>query len=138
MSIGKNIVKFRKMKGLTQEELGLKLGVTNQSVSKWESEVSMPDIMLLPNISSALDVSLEDIYGIEKQQAKVLVSADDFPTLCHEKLIELFYYNTKMKFTHIPLSDNEQLKYLNQKLNDGSRIGCVSNIKGAFVATNDF
>ena len=40
MSIGKNIAKFRKAKGLTQEELGAKLGVTNQAVSKWESEVS--------------------------------------------------------------------------------------------------
>ena len=37
MSIGKNIAKFRKQLNLTQEELGEKLGVTNQAVSKWES-----------------------------------------------------------------------------------------------------
>ena len=46
MSIGKNIAKYRKAKGLTQEELGTMIGITNQAVSKWESEVSMPDIML--------------------------------------------------------------------------------------------
>ncbi len=40
MSIGKNIAKYRKMLDLTQEELGVKLGVTNQAVSKWESEIS--------------------------------------------------------------------------------------------------
>ena len=79
MSIGKNIAKYRKALGLTQEELGVKLGVTNQAVSKWEMEVSMPDIMLLPEIVTALDVSFEDIYGIEKGAEKVSVSADKFP-----------------------------------------------------------
>lgn len=63
MSIGKNIAKYRKALGLTQEALGVKLGVTNQAVSKWEMEVSMPDIMLLPEIVTALGVSFEDIYG---------------------------------------------------------------------------
>jgi transcriptional regulator with XRE-family HTH domain len=41
MSIGKNIAKFRKQLNLTQEELGEKLGVTNQAVSKWENGVSL-------------------------------------------------------------------------------------------------
>ena len=40
MSIGKNIAYFRRNKGYTQEQLGQKIGVTNQAVSKWESEFS--------------------------------------------------------------------------------------------------
>ena len=107
MSIGKNIAKYRKAKGFTQEELGAKLGVTNQAVSKWESEVSMPDIMLLPEIATVLNITLDDLYGIVKEPEKVSVSADDFPSFCHQKLIELFYYNTKMRFTHIGSSDKE-------------------------------
>ena len=138
MSIGKNIAKYRKALGLTQEELGVKLGVTNQAVSKWEMEVSMPDIMLLPEIVTALDVSFEDIYGIEKGAEKVLVSADKFPDFCHKKLIDLFYYSTKMRFTHIGSSDMEQLNYQIQKLMDGCRIGCISNTQGAIVVTDDF
>ena len=70
MSIGKNIAKYRKANGLTQEELGAKIGVTNQSVSKWESEVSMPDVMLLPEIANALNITLENLYGIEKAPEK--------------------------------------------------------------------
>ena len=138
MSIGKNIAKYRKAKGFTQEELGAKLGVTNQAVSKWESEVSMPDIMLLPEISTVLNITLDDLYGIVKEPEKVSVSADDFPSFCHQKLIELFYYNTKMRFTHIGSSDKEQLKFQIKKLMEGCRIGCFSNTQGAIVTTEDF
>jgi len=63
MSMGKNIAEFRKRKGFTQEELGQKLGVTNQAVSKWESETSMPDVMMLPRIANALDVTLDDLFA---------------------------------------------------------------------------
>ena len=138
MSIGKNIAKYRKAKGFTQEELGAKLGVTNQAVSKWESEVSMPDIMLLPEIATVLNITLDDLYGIVKEPEKVSVSADDFPSFCHQKLIELFYYNTKMRFTHIGSSDKEQLEFQSKKLMEGCRIGCLSNTQGAIVTTEDF
>jgi transcriptional regulator with XRE-family HTH domain len=138
MSIGKNIAKYRKAKGLTQEELGAKLGVTNQAVSKWESEVSMPDVMLLPEIANALNITLDDLYGIAKEPEKISCSADDFPAFCHQKLIELFYYNTKMRFTHIGSSDKEQLEFQIKKLMDGCRIGCLSNTQGAIVTTEDF
>ena len=138
MSIGKNIAKYRKAKGFTQEELGAKLGVSNQAVSKWESEVSMPDIMLLPEIANALNITLDDLYGIVKEPEKVSVSADDFPSFCHQKLIELFYYNTKMRFTHIGSSDKEQLEFQIKKLMEGCRIGCFSNTQGAIVSTEDF
>ena len=138
MSIGKNIAKYRKAKGFTQEELGAKLGVTNQAVSKWESEVSMPDIMILPEIATVLNITLDDLYGIVKEPEKVSVSADDFPSFCHQKLIELFYYNTKMRFTHIGSSDKEQLEFQIKKLMEGCRIGCLSNTQGAIVTTEDF
>jgi transcriptional regulator with XRE-family HTH domain len=138
MSIGKNIAKYRKAKGLTQEELGAKLGVTNQAVSKWESEVSMPDVMLLPEIATALNITLDDLYGIAKEPEKISCSADDFPAFCHQKLIELFYYNTKMRFTHIGSSDKEQLEFQIKKLMEGCRIGCLSNTQGAIVTTEDF
>ena len=138
MSIGKNIAKYRKAKGLTQEELGSKLGITNQAVSKWESEVSMPDVMLLPEIANALNITLDDLYGIAKEPEKISCSANDFPAFCHQKLIELFYYNTKMRFTHIGSSDKEQLEFQIKKLMQGCRIGCLSNTQGAIVTTEDF
>ena len=62
MSLGRNIAVYRKRKGFTQEELGQLLGVTNQAVSKWESETSMPDVMLLPRIADALAVSVDNLF----------------------------------------------------------------------------
>lgn len=43
-----NIVRFRKSKGYTQEELAKKLNISSQAVSKWENAQSLPDIALLP------------------------------------------------------------------------------------------
>ena len=63
MSIGKNIACFRKEKGLTQAELGNLLGVSNQSVSKWEQEVTMPDVLLLPRLADAFECSIDDLFS---------------------------------------------------------------------------
>lgn len=63
MSLGKNIARLRKEKGLTQAELGELLGVSNQAVSKWESEMTLPDVMLLPELAKVFHVAIEELYG---------------------------------------------------------------------------
>ena len=62
MSIGKNIARLRKEMGLTQGELGEKIGVSNQAVSKWESEMCSPDIMLLPKLADVFECSIDDLF----------------------------------------------------------------------------
>ncbi len=59
--IGKQIKKYRILKGITQEELGRMVGVTTQAVSKWERG-SSPDAELLPNIASALGITINMFY----------------------------------------------------------------------------
>ena len=54
---------LRKQKGLTQEQLAKALGVTNQSVSKWESGQCCPDIQLLPSIAELFEVSVDELLG---------------------------------------------------------------------------
>ena len=65
MSIGKNIARFRKAKGWTQAELGERIGVSNQAVSKWESETSMPDVMLLPVLADAFGCYVDELFSRE-------------------------------------------------------------------------
>ncbi len=84
MSIGKNIATFRKAKGITQTQLGEMLGVSNQAVFKWEAEMTMPDVMLLPEIAKALDVTLEELYNgreeLPKQPTQPQGQDQDQPT----------------------------------------------------------
>lgn len=61
MDIGNQILFLRKNKGVTQEQLAQKLGITNQAVSKWESGQSMPDIQLLPEIAEFFNVSINEL-----------------------------------------------------------------------------
>ena len=66
MFFGENIARLRKEKGWTQAEFGEKLGVSNQAVSKWESGMTMPDVMLLPDIAKMFNVSIDDLYCYDK------------------------------------------------------------------------
>lgn len=97
MSIGKNITMFRKAKGLTQAELGELLGVSNQAVSKWESEMTMPDIMLLPEIAKVLGVTLDDLYGEHKEYEIVDKVNSDTVTDKRILLISVKKENTNIK-----------------------------------------
>lgn len=60
--LAENIQKFRKQKGLTQEELADKLGVTYQAVSKWENAKSAPDIFFLPQLADVFGCSIDDLF----------------------------------------------------------------------------
>ena len=63
IKINEQIAFLRKQKGLTQEELAIALGVTNQAVSKWESAQCCPDIQLLPAIADLFGVSADELLG---------------------------------------------------------------------------
>lgn len=65
--LANNIQKYRKISGLTQEELANRLGVTFQAVSKWENERSAPDISLIPKIADIFDCSIDELFSREKK-----------------------------------------------------------------------
>lgn len=65
-SIGVKIAKLRKDNNMTQEELAGMIGVSSQSVSKWETGVTMPDIMLLPIIAGVFEITLDELFSVEK------------------------------------------------------------------------
>ena len=67
--MGARISAHRKNKGLTQEALANTLGVSNQAVSKWESDVCCPDIALLPQLVDALEMTLDELFGRESKAA---------------------------------------------------------------------
>ncbi len=60
---GARIASYRKEKDLTQEALAQRLGVTNQAVSKWESDQCCPDIMLLPELADVFGITIDELFG---------------------------------------------------------------------------
>ncbi len=60
-TIGKRIALLRRKKGYTQDELAEKLSVSPQAVSKWENDLSCPDIMLLPPLAELLETTVDEL-----------------------------------------------------------------------------
>ena len=64
LDIGQNIRDFRKKNNLTQENLAERLGVTYQSISRWENGTTYPDLELIPAIAEILTVTVDELFGI--------------------------------------------------------------------------
>lgn len=60
---GERLASYRKNLGLSQEGLAQLVGVTNQAVSKWESDQCCPDIMLLPTLADVFEISIDELFG---------------------------------------------------------------------------
>lgn len=71
-TIGNRIAKFRKAKGMTQEDLANQLGVSSQAVSKWENDASCPDISLLPQLSRVLGVTTDELLTGKNDEVKLV------------------------------------------------------------------
>ena len=71
-TIGARIAKRRKDLGMTQEDLAGKLGVSAQAVSKWENDVSGPDISLLAPLVKTLDMTTDELLTGKTSRVQVM------------------------------------------------------------------
>lgn len=79
--LNENIKAIRKTKGLSQEELAVKLNVVRQTISKWEKGLSVPDADMLISISQALETPVSTLLA----ETIVETQVDDLKVIC-EKL----------------------------------------------------
>ena len=86
--VGKFIAALRRGQGLTQEALGKKLGVTNKTVSRWETGAYMPDIELLIPLGEALGVSVNELLAGER------LTDEQFRKQADENLVEAVRENS--------------------------------------------
>ena len=70
MTLGTQIALLRKQISITQEALARQLGVTNQAVSKWESDQCCPDVTLLPKIADIFGISIDALFGRSTPQTQ--------------------------------------------------------------------
>lgn len=68
MTLGARLVDLRKKHGLSQDALAEALGVSRQSVSKWETDASVPDLDRLVKLSALFEISLDELVKGEKPQ----------------------------------------------------------------------
>ena len=70
-TFGQRLQRLRKNAALTQEDVATKLNITGQAVSKWENDVSAPDISVLVELSDILGVTLDELLGKERETSLV-------------------------------------------------------------------
>ena len=89
MYINQNIAYYRKLCGYTQEQLAERLGVTGQSVSKWENEISNPDISVLPDLAKAFGIDINALFEETPNEPKQICFTE-LPELCYEAILPLY------------------------------------------------
>ncbi len=79
MVFNESLIKRRKELGITQDELADKLGVSRQSISKWENGECMPDSDKLIRLSDVLGMSLDELTGREVRVEPIVLHAPEIP-----------------------------------------------------------
>ncbi len=67
-SIGETIASLRKKKGMTQNELAEKMNVTDKAVSKWERDLSCPDVNTISKLAYVLDTSVDELLQAKNKE----------------------------------------------------------------------
>ena len=94
--LNENIKRIRKLKGLSQEELAIKLNVVRQTVSKWENGLSVPNSSMLIALADKLDVTVNELLG----EPVVETTANDLKILS-EKLEVMNLQHAKRRITRV-------------------------------------
>lgn len=112
MEFSEKLVNLRRREGLSQEQLADRLGVTRQSVSKWESGTAMPELVKLISLSEIFSVSLDylvkDCAEEERPQASIDTSRleekiDNLERTYHRALGAYFSYTSRLRILGLPL-----------------------------------
>ena len=102
MMLQENLIRLRKQKGYSQEELAYQLGVSRQSVSKWESGSSIPELDRLVEISELYGVTLDELVKGESSIAQGMIVTDEQLHRVIRKSKE-FEYKSHLKIGNLPL-----------------------------------
>ncbi|WP_455614936.1 helix-turn-helix domain-containing protein [Eisenbergiella sp.] len=68
LSIGNKIKTLRRERGITQEQLAESIGISFQAVSKWENDISLPDITLVPALASYFNISIDELFDFNLKE----------------------------------------------------------------------
>lgn len=106
--LGENIKEYRLKKGYTQEQLAYELGVSSQTVSRWETGATYPDILMLPVIAELFETTIDNLMGYAHecttaereaffQSVSTLSTAEKIA--CHREILHQFPNDTILQFS---------------------------------------
>lgn len=72
-TLGRRIADLRRQRDLTQEEVAQAMNVSSQAVSKWENDLSCPDVLALPQLAKLLGVTVDELLGGDRRPEVRLV-----------------------------------------------------------------
>lgn len=96
-TIGKRIAENRRRLGLTQDQLAEKLGVTAQAVSKWENDLSCPDIGTLPALAAIFGITTDELLGKDSEEKVYPAELTTDEDTDKDNGTWEFHYNTEKK-----------------------------------------
>lgn len=76
-TFGQRFTRLRKDSGLTQEYIANKFNISAQAVSKWENDISLPDITILPDLSELFGVTIDELLGKEKHVVAAMLTEEN-------------------------------------------------------------
>ena len=135
MSIGTVILHHRKKNSMTQEVLAQKLGVTNQAVSKWESDQACPDIQLLPALADLFKISIDALFG--RTPAPEARSEEPLPWKNDDTLYVAVYQGHRL-LSGVPGQEQVTFCYEGPALNIHSTLSVSCGDVGGNVTAEDF
>ncbi len=125
--INQTIAAHRREMGLTQEQLGVQLGVSGQAVSKWEKGESMPDILLLPDLADIFGITVDELLGhkhdiahdvmaefcaLARREGRTKTLLDALGALFNDVGINYGGVNTEFAPDEIRVSDDEGMGFI--------------------------
>lgn len=107
MSFGERLATARRRANITQENFAKVLGVSRQSVSKWESDLALPESDKLPRIAKILNISLDELMGVDSGEPEPLEPPEQSASSQHTIVLNLrtasFEYKSKKTVRGMPL-----------------------------------
>ena len=124
--IGETIARLRRERGMTQEALAESMGVSPQTISKWENSTTCPDVSLLPVLADFFGVSVDDLYGraTEEKGLHRQESVDEAMEQLRRVIVRCFYGGNRK-------ADVDELaEELHQALKDGVSRSVIQSNSG--------
>ncbi len=132
LQLASNIRRLRREKNLTQDDIATELRISYQAVSRWETGASYPDVELLPALAAILDVNMDVLFGMDRQneeqvisqyrkEVKTVENADALIKLT-ERYVSEYPSNTYLKYRLISSYKNKGLPIAESKLSELRRI----------------